>query len=363
MTPFKLAHAGTDDWQAAADDCLQQLGEIPPDTNLAFLYITDHFADSYTRLQQYLQKATGVPHWVGTIGQGICCTATEYYDQPAMAVMLCDFPPHSFYLFSDPDAIKTTNDSTLQFAVVHGDPRNGQITHQLVQLTEQLGNGYLTGGLTSSGGYYYQLADGMHEGRISGVVFNEQVRVTTGLTQGCTPTGPIHTLTEAEGRYAIRIDQRPALDVLKEDIGEILAHDLQRIGGYIFAGFPVTGSDTGDYLVRNLMGVDPDHGVVAIGEYLQANQPIMFCRRDRKTAVDDLQRMLRSVQKRLPGPARGGLYFSCLGRGQHMFGDVSREMRLIAEQLGDIPLIGFYANGEIAGQRLYGYTGVLTLFS
>ena len=88
----------------------------------------------------------------------------------------------------------------------------------------------------------------------------------------------------------------------------------------------------------------------------------MFCKRDGKSAVQDLQRMLRDIKQRLPSAPKGGLYFSCLGRGQHMFGQPGKEMELIAAQLGDIPLIGFYANGEIAGQRLYGYTGVLTLF-
>ena len=183
-----------------------------------------------------------------------------------------------------------------------------------------------------------------------------------GLRQCCSTIGPLHTLTEGESNYAVNLDQRPALDVLKEDIGEILARDLSRIGGYIFAGFPVRGSDTGDYLVRNLVGVDPDNGVLAIGEYLHSGASIMFCRRDGRTAVQDLERMLTHIKQRLTGPPRGGLYFSCMGRGQHMFGERSKEMKLIQEQLGDVPLVGFYANGEIAGQRLYGYTGVLTLF-
>jgi small ligand-binding sensory domain FIST len=75
-----------------------------------------------------------------------------------------------------------------------------------------------------------------------------------------------------------------------------------------------------------------------------------------------MQRMLSNLKSRLSGPPRGGIYISCVGRGQHLFGESGREMEMISEALGDIPLAGFYANGEIAGQNLYGYTGVLTLF-
>ena len=185
----------------------------------------------------------------------------------------------------------------------------------------------------------------------------------TGLSQGCSPIGETHVLTECDNHMAISIDGRPALDVFKEDIGEVLARDIDRAAGYIFAGFPIKGSDTGDYLIRNVIGIDPENNLLAIGDHMTVNSPIMFCRRDGRTAVQDMQRMLSSVQHRLKGRTpRGGLYISCLGRGRHLFGDNAREMNMISEVFGDIPIAGFYANGEIAGQRLYGYTGILTLF-
>ena len=89
---------------------------------------------------------------------------------------------------------------------------------------------------------------------------------------------------------------------------------------------------------------------------------MMFCRRDRQAAEADLKRMLGQIKRRLNGPPRGGLYFSCIARGVNLFGPDSAELRLIREELGDLPLAGFYANGEISNNRLYGYTGVLALF-
>ena len=130
----------------------------------------------------------------------------------------------------------------------------------------------------------------------------------------------------------------------------------------IFAGLPIEGSDTGDYVVRNLVGIDSAHKLVAIGEAVRPGGEVLFCRRDRGTASDDLERMLASIRTGLYRPPRGALYFSCLGRGAALFGDDSQELRMIRDGLGDVPLVGFFCNGEISHNRLYGYTGVLTLF-
>jgi small ligand-binding sensory domain FIST len=88
----------------------------------------------------------------------------------------------------------------------------------------------------------------------------------------------------------------------------------------------------------------------------------MFCRRDGDAAREDMLRMLTDLAKRARGQIRGGVYYSCLGRGRYQFGENSEELKMIQEQLGDFPLVGFFANGEISHNRLYGYTGVLTLF-
>jgi small ligand-binding sensory domain FIST len=143
----------------------------------------------------------------------------------------------------------------------------------------------------------------------------------------------------------------------------VLARDLRRAAGYIFAALPVKGSDTADYLVRNLTGIDPAHDAVAIGDYVSTGDTVMFCRRDHDSAIEDLRRMARDLKTRIgDAPIRGGLYFSCVARGPNQFGAGSKELGLIAEELGDFPLAGFFANGEISHDRLYGYTGVLTLF-
>jgi small ligand-binding sensory domain FIST len=122
------------------------------------------------------------------------------------------------------------------------------------------------------------------------------------------------------------------------------------------------GGDGGDYVVRNLVGIDPVHKLVAIGDAPEEGARLMFCRRDAQAAGEDMVRMLDSIKSGLFGRPRGGVYYSCIGRGANLFGDESGELEMIRDALGDFPLVGFFCNGEISHNRLYGYTGVLTLF-
>jgi small ligand-binding sensory domain FIST len=110
------------------------------------------------------------------------------------------------------------------------------------------------------------------------------------------------------------------------------------------------------------VGIDPANRLIAIGELLQPGASVMFCRRDTKTANEDMARMLDSIRKGMFGRPRGGVYYSCIGRGASLFGPDSAELKMIHETLGEFPLVGFFCNGEISHNRLYGYTGVLTLF-
>jgi small ligand-binding sensory domain FIST len=367
-TPFRFAHAAGEDWREIAQECLKQLSGPPAE--LGFLYVTDLLAEYADDITAFLRERTGVPHWVGSVGIGICATGQEYLDIPAMAVMLADLAPGSFQVFS---GIRTADDLKIRrfncgeraanFAIVHADPANSSVPDLIAGIADKVESGFVVGGLSSSRTENLQIAEKTHEGGLSGVLLSDEVTVATRLTQGCSPVGPRHTITEAQRNIILKLDARPALDVLKEDVGEKLTRDMQRLGATVFAGLPVEGTDTGDYLVRNLIGIDASRGLVAIGDQAEEGGELMFCRRDNASAVEDLQRMLGSIQEGLYAKPRGALYFSCLGRGANLFGPESEELKMIQAGLGDLPLVGFFCNGEISHNRLYGYTGVLTLFA
>jgi len=362
--PFKYAHAVDADWTRAAQACMTQLGAIPAAATLGFLYVSDAFVGELDSILAFFRSATGVPHWTGSVGVGVCATGVEYLDAPAMAVMLGEFDPADFSVLP---VMRTPQDveaqpSAAYFALAHGDPANTRIQELIEALSAHVSSGFVVGGLSSSQGATVQISDGVVSGGLSGVLFSERVKLATRLTQGVSPLGPRHRVTTASKNIIGSLDHRPALDVMKEEIGEVLARDLRRAAGYIFVGLPVRGSDTGDYLVRNILGVDPQNDLVAVGETVAPGDEMLFCRRDQQSAEDDLLRMLAAIAAQLNAPIRGGVYYSCLGRGEHMFGAPHRELGLIRENLGDFPLVGFFANGEISHNRLYGYTGVLTLF-
>lgn len=365
MKSFLSATSIEKSWQSAANDLLQQLGNIPAEANVAFIYVTDAFSVELSRLLEELKQKTNIQNWVGSVGKGICSNNHEIYNNAAVTVMLADFPEESFTIFdSMANAPKASADSFgIRLALIHGDPRNGLVTEHINNLPEKLDNGYLVGGITSSSNHFYQVANNLTEGDISGIVFAENTSVITGLTQGCTPIGETHTLTECNQHLAVSIDKRPALDVFKEEIGDVLARNIDRAAGYIFAGFPIKGSDTGDYRVRDIIGIDVENKHLAIADDMDEDSTIIFCKRDGQSANQDMLRMLNDIKKRLgKQQPKGAIYISCLGRGINLFGENSEELKMITEVLGEIPVAGFYANGEIAGNQLYGYTGVLTVF-
>lgn len=378
---FKQALSQSDDWVSAAKEIEAQLLPLDdPETGkvwLAFLYATDAFAPDLSSLLTYLKQKTNIDHWVGSLGSGICAGAHEVFGRHGLAVMVGQFPEDAisvvptfnFNVDELPDSKRDWMKSAMPpFGVVHGDPSNPQIVDLVDMLSREIENmalevpGFLVGGLTASHQGFFQIAQTVTQGGLSGVLFGPEVEVATALSQGCSPVGPTHRITESRGGVIMALDGKPALDVFKEDIGELLARDLMRVDGYIHAALPVTGSDTGDYVVRSLLGIDPENNWLAIAGDPQVGEQVMFVRRDPKSAEEDLVRMAAQLKGRLPGPPKAGLYFSCVGRGPALFGSEGAEMALLTRTLGDFPLVGFFGNGEISNNRLYGYTGVLCLF-
>ncbi len=367
---FAAAVAAGDSWDRATEDCLTALGDVPAGANLGFVYTTDSLAGDFPSLLRLLREKTGVSTWVGTTGFGVAANATEIHDRPAVSILVGAFPDEGFHVFDavteDLDAFRADGAAWLArnlplFGVVHGDPRNPLLPDLIARLSEETST-FLVGGLSATRGEAVQIAKEVTEGGLSGVLFGTGLQVAAGLSQGCTPIGPTRIITAAERNVVMTIDQRPAIEVLQEDVGRCATPDAGDIAGNLMVAFPVPGSDTGDYLVRNLMGIDPQRGWLAVGELVEPGRAMTFCRRDREAAETDLKRMLSEIKGRLTGPPRAGLYFSCVARGQNLFGPGSAEMQMIRDELGDLPLAGFYANGEISNNRLYGYTGVLALF-
>lgn len=371
-TPFLLGVATGPEPRKLVNECLKQFGSVRGEYQLGFVYANDALSEDLDNILGRLKQETGIKNWLGTLGIGVCSTGAEYYDEPTLVVMLADIDANQFTIIGAPDIDEEKlledvssycKEELPHVGVIHGDPTNPATPNLIEKISETVPSAYLVGGLTSSNAENYQIANQIIQGNVSGIFFSPAVKTVIGHTQGCTPLDQQHVITKADRNLLIELDNRPALDVLRDDVGEVLAKDLNKIAGYIFAGMPIEFSDTRDYLVRNIIGFDEQEKIIAIGDYVYEGSKFMFCRRDGNSAREDMLSMLSTMKSRLQGMPRGGLYFTCLGRGRNQFGDNSEELKMIEEVLGNFPLVGYFANGEIFQNRLYGYTGVLILFS
>ncbi len=369
MTQFRSASGTGPDWLAACDACIADLGDLSMTANLGFVYVSDALAHAMDLIAERLRTATGIDHWIGTGGCAVCASGQGVFDQGAIVILAAALPPHGFRVFDgyfeqgDDKRHAMMGGSAGCVGIVHGDARQAKIPSIIEQLSREADT-FLVGGLTSaSGNGAMQLAGRPTEGGLSGVLMSSDVPVVTGLTQGCTPIGPMREITGMDGPWIETLDGRPALDALKEDVGPILAKNPDRMAGFIFAARPQGEDVRSGYLVRELGDNDPIRKLILVDDDLSRGDHLCFVKRNPEAARVDLKRMIGDLRVRAAGRSvLGALYHSCLARGQYMFGTESTELLMIEEELGRVPLAGLFTNGEIFENRLYGYAGVLTLF-
>lgn len=404
MKLFPNAHATHPQWRMAAALVLAQLQaqmaqpEYARRPSLGLLYITDHFVDAADALLLYLaQQLPMVADWSGTVGVGVVGNNAEYFDEPALSIMLCDLAPAHYRLFSGvaplPRGAKRTGEPVFaaHTALVHADGGAPDLADLLQELAGRTSSNALFGGVSASRSASIAFArhgdaeaavGGVLSGGLSGVAFSEQVWLASRVTQDCQPIGSHATVTQAQDNVVLQLDGRPALDVLLDTLGVRLDGDqlpalraLRRtLAGLSSADTPTllaTGHFGADTLVRHIVGLDVSRGGVALAERVQVGMRLAFCQRNLDAARTDLVRICTELREELAPepPARpaarricGALYVSCSGRGGAHFGGPSAELQTVHRALGDVPLVGFFASGEIAGHRLHAYTGVLTVF-
>ena len=382
MSSFIAAHSANPDWRIALDQCLSDLGrrasaELAGYT-LGWCYLTDEFADSAEALLAELQQRLPGANWVGTVGIGVCAEGIEYIGEPAVVLMLAPLSRDAFRVFSGRQPLRAgAPDFEAYAALVHADGSAPDLQELLPELAERTATGYLFGGLSSSRTHTLQIADAVLTGGLSGVAFSDKVGVLSRVSQGCQPIGPLREVTKAQDNHVIELDGRPALSCALEDLGLSAALPAEQMAEALsstLAGL-CRGSDDAvatpgcfgaDTLVRHIVGLDPRAGVLAIGDALEAGDRLSFCRRDPDAALHDLRRIAAEIRDQLAASgqhADGAIYVTCIGRGGAHFGAPNAELVAIGDVLGELPLAGFFAGGEIARDRLYGYTGVLTVFA
>jgi len=364
---------------------------------LGWAYLSDHYASQAQALLADLQQRWPSVAWVGAVGVGVSANGVEYFDEPALALMLCDLPREQFCVFSGARPLAQAPDGFVaNTAQVHADPDTADLGELIAEMSDRTATGYLFGGLASARTQALHLADGVFQGGLSGVAFGPQVALVSRVTQGCQPVGPVRRMTKGERNVVYQLDGEPALDCLLRDLGVSdrdprqavprIRETLVGLSDGADDALSRPGQFGADTRVRHLIGIDPQQRGVAVSDTVEAGMQLTFCSRNTEAARRDLVRICSEIREELepetlpletalalhgadadhaPHPARriaGAIYVSCTGRGGPHFGAPSAELAIIRHALGDVPLVGFFAAGEIARRHLYGYTGVLTVF-
>jgi small ligand-binding sensory domain FIST len=406
MKLFLYAHATHPDWRMALALVGAQIEAQRRDPGhaqqptLGWVYLSDHYAGEAEALLAELQQRWPGVAWVGAVGVGIAANGVEYVEEPALALMLGELPTAHFRVFSGASPLSGQRSGSFEAstAQVHADPAAADLAELITEMSDRTATGYLFGGLSSARTRALHIADGVFQGGLSGVAFSREVALVSRVTQGCQPVGPVRRITQAERNLVISLDGEPALDCLLADLQissleprEALPRLRQTLVGLSDGSDDVLsrpGQFGTDTRVRHLVGLDPARRGVAIGADAEAGMQLAFCTRHVEAARRDLVRICSEIREELEPeslpletalalrdgdgeraglhPARriaGAVYVSCSGRGGPHFGAPSAELAVVRHALGDVPLVGFFAAGEIARHHLYGYTGVLTVFT
>jgi small ligand-binding sensory domain FIST len=400
MSPFLVGHASHPDWRMALSMAAAQLDaqrSAMPAPTLGLVYFTDHYAAQAEPLLAALRQRWPALAWAGCVGVGVIAGGVEYFDEPALVLMLAPLPREQFRVFSGAAPLAGFEAFS---ALVHADPTTPDLGELLVEMSGRTSSGYLFGGLAASRNGHRHVADGVWQGALSGVAFTQDVALLSRVTQGCQPIGPVRRISAADGNAVLALDGEPALRCLLRDLGATLDEPrallpklratlvgLSEESEPMLARGAMFGADT---RVRHLVGVDPAREIVAVAETVRSGMRLAFCSRDAAAARRDLVRICSEIRDELEpqtldlspavsalqadaaaatapaGAAQriaGAIYVSCSGRGGPHFGAPSAEAQIVRHALGDVPLVGFFAGGEVARHHLYGYTGVLTVFT
>jgi len=258
--------------------------------------------------------------------------------------------------------------------VLMPDSYNGQAQEMLQAIEREIGYSPVIGaGSSESGvaGATFQLCnDKVATNAVTGLHLSGSFESFIDITQGCQPITEPLVITRADGNIIYEIDNRSAFEVFTSVLKGPLLEDLRRALMYVFVGVPAdrrrNSVGGGEYLVRNIIGLDSEKKIIGVADEVTEGQAMVFTLRDGQKARDDLGQMLKRQAQRLDGKKPVfGVYFNCCARGASLYGIPGIDSAYIRQVLGDFPLIGMFGGYELAplggANHLFAYTGVLAL--
>ena len=361
------------DLDRALDEATEQVrtefaGSAP---NLVVTFVSQHHHAEFHQVPAGLRRAFPNATLIGCSAGGVIGAGREVEDAPGLSITAAELPgvtitPVRVTTEAMPFVPSDPPPAWLLFA----DPFSFDTDRFLGALDRAFPGSVSIGGLASGGQESGEIAlflnDELYLDALVGVALTGNLTVDTIVAQGCRPIGQPMFVTRCEGNVLHELDGRRAVVTLQGMHDMLSARDQELMRHSMSLGVVMQESKEeyrhGDFLIRNVLGIDPRHGSLAVGTTLRENQVVQFHVRDARASAEEVTTLLARYGEH---PA-GGLLFSCLGRGQHLYGTADHDTDAFRAAVGDVALGGFFCNGEIGPVQgrtfLHGYTSAFGFF-
>jgi small ligand-binding sensory domain FIST len=360
----------------------ETLGEVP---DLAVVFVSHHHAAAFEGFAAGICDRVGTNNLLGCSGESIVGTGREIESRPAVSLWLATLPgarlalmhlqftrtPEGGSFIGWPDDLPDPWPAGSALLVL-GEPYSFPADALLERINEDQPGVPIIGGMASGGGPGENRVFIGRECETTGaaaLLVAGGVRVRTVVSQGCRPIGSHYVVTRAERNVIFELGGKPPLGQLETIMNALPTREQRLMQRGLHLGRVVSeyqeSFSQGDFLVRNVIGADPKSGAIAVGDSMRAGQTVQFHIRDDQTADAELRQLLREVKNSGSSP-RAALLFTCNGRGTRLFPGPDHDAGCVRDVLGDIPLAGFFAQGElgpVGGRNFqHGFTASLALF-
>lgn len=371
--------------QSLCDDIQREVRSLPID--LAFVFFSAHYGPDIQPICAFLEKTLEAQCLLGSMGEGVIAGSEEIEEGPAITIwaarlpsveltpLRLEPPPHDQRDIGQAWLEPLGMHSNPQALLILADPFTTPMNEVLSTMSDRCPGSPVIGGLASGGqeeGANRLILNGQiyHDGLV-GVALSGAVCISPIISQGCRPFGERFVVTKAQHNIVHELSGKPALKQLESVFESLPVEEQYLAQRALHVGLIIDEHrnrfERGDFLVRNLIGADRGTGSLVIGDLAQEGQTIQFHVRDAESASEDLSLLLSTVRSHSSKPPLGALLFSCCGRGKGLFGKPHHDIGILRKEAGNIPIGGFFAQGEIGpvggNNFLHGYTASVALFT
>jgi small ligand-binding sensory domain FIST len=374
---FAAAVSDAPEWDRATDAVVAELrrGLDGAPAGLVCLFVSLHHEEAWLSVAERARRALPGALLLGCSARSVLGAGRELEEAAGVSALAASLPGVSLFPFHlGPGASLDLPGPEDAHVLLLADPFGADLDSWIPALDARFPRGHTLGGIASGAAQpgrnlLFLGEDSTRTGAV-GVVLAGDLALDAVVAQGCRPVGPPLFITGGRDNVIFELDGQRPLDVLQRIFAEASPAEQPLFQGSLFLGIEMEAAqsrfESGDFLIRNLLGSDPNSGALHVAADLEDRRVVQFQLRDGAAAAADIERRLAGTAAAAAKDAAGALMFSCLGRGEGLFGEPDHDSRALASALGPVPLAGFFCNGELGPVEgrtfLHGYTSAVAIF-